>query len=543
MNEKDIEYIEFLEKIGNWGKEEWVTAYSSHRDEFELSTTYCALISNDNVKKSLENPSWDLSIGDGLPYFSSQFDDGKEICTYRTYADGQVVPLIIRRSFDGMKDGYWEISEEFRHYFNLYDDRPNNKFILIDENGDDEDVILVSEKEMKIKLRLIKEFLAVKNMSLAIFFDLHRSSEKTIEDLGIDEAHDHEKGADFIYSIGVSNQGFSLNDQVRSQGFLMGKKMISGLKDFDPSVFDKKDKTFVDFIIGIDDNGQGVTHTCDEKCLANFFGKNQGEPYFLTPIFFKREVLTKYYSQPGKYSVEDGYLRCGGKWGLRMDNNHSDYVMAFLGDLGHLSHTEQMHWRSFNVTTESRMSYTAWQRGFEVEFTDPERSDLFFKQKLVSFQKGWQSKFGWDLFKPLRKEDEHCFQSLRLPLTNEQKEFDEQVLSLTKLLIDSLNEKELLKGLPKENGAKGLRKLEMFLASKGIESDEMMEFLRNLQTLRSTSAAHRKGSRYEKLKAYFGIDEKDLPIVFDEILIKSIWFLNTLENRLLKEDDDADSVS
>jgi len=45
------------------------------------------------------------------------------------------------------------------------------------------------------------------------------------------------------------------------------------------------------------------------------------------------------------------------------------------------------------------------------------------------------------LFKPLAEEDGHYFKTLRVPLTKEQKEFDEQVLALTKIFIDSLNEK------------------------------------------------------------------------------------------------------
>lgn len=263
----------------------------------------------------------------------------------------------------------------------------------------------------------------------------------------------------------------------------MGEKMISGLKNFEPKMFGREEKKFVDFIIGID---------------------------------------------------EDGYLRCGGMWGLRMDNNHSDFVMASLGDLGHLSYMEQLHWRSFNVATKEKMSYTAWARGFEAKFTDPENSALFFKQKLSSFQEDWEKKFGWKFFRPLAKEDEHYFKSLRIPLTNEQKEFDEQVLALVKIFIDSLNEKELEKGLSLASGSKGIDKLEAFLNSKGARFNGMIEFLRNLQDLRSAGVAHLKGSKYEKVKSAFSIDDKDLSKVFDDIMIKCIWTLNTLDSHFIK---------
>ena len=523
MKELDLKFTDFLKEFDNLGKEEWVTVYSSHRNDFENITSYSALISESKVKESLEKPSWDLGIGDGLPGFYFHFENGKEVGIYYRNSYEGIEPLVIWRSFHGMKDGYWEVLEEFRHYFNLYEDRLHNKFILIDDNGDDEDVILMSDNKIKIKLRLIKEFLAVKKMRLALFFDFNRFSEKNIEELGIKKYYGHKKGDNFIYSIGARNWDSFGGDKKKSQGFLMGKKFISGLNDYQPKLFDKNDQKFIDFIIGVDENGKEITHTCNEDKLADFFGKNEGAPYFLTPVFFSKDVLTKYYAQPNKYSVEDGYLRCGGMWGLRMDNNHSEHVMAFLGDLGHLSYKEQLHWKSFNIATKGKISHTAWSRGFMAQFVDPEKSDLFFKQKLISFQKKWEDKFGWKLFLSLDKSDEHYFKSLHIPLTNEQKEFDEQVLSITKILIDSLNEKELTRNLTiKKVNQKGLDKLETFLLSKGMRFNSMMEFLRNLQTLRSTGVAHRKGKKYDKVKNFFEIEKKDLSVVFDDILIKCI---------------------
>lgn len=192
-----------------------------------------------------------------------------------------------------MKDDYWEVSEEFRYYFNLYEDRRNKKFILIDDNGDDEEVILMYDKEIKIKSRLIKEFLAVKKMCLALFFDFNRFSEKTIEELGIKEYYKHKKGDNFIYSVGARNRDVFGDDTMKSQGFLMGKKLIFGLKDFKPKLFSRDEKKFVDFIIGVDDDGNEITHTSNDDKLANFFGKNQGAPYFLTPVLFKKDVFYK----------------------------------------------------------------------------------------------------------------------------------------------------------------------------------------------------------------------------------------------------------
>jgi hypothetical protein len=94
-----------------------------------------------------------------------------------------------------------------------------------------------------------------------------------------------------------------------------------------------KPEEYVDFIIEVNEGGDDVLHTPNPETLENSFGKNPRSPNYLTPVFFSRDVLDKYYNQPSKYAVEDGYLRCGDLWGIRIDNHHDDKVIAWLGDL------------------------------------------------------------------------------------------------------------------------------------------------------------------------------------------------------------------
>lgn len=140
------------------------------------------------------------------------------------------------------------------------------------------------------------------------------------------------------------------------------------------------------------------------------------------------------------------------------------------------------------------------------------------------------------MFLPLPKEDEYHLKTLRIPLTNEQKEFDDQILSLTKILIDALNEKELAKELTSvKDEAKGIDKLDAFLQSKGVKLENMIQYMRDLQSLRSSGVAHLKGSKYERIKQTFGIGEKNLTDVFDDIMIRAIWTLNSLAKAFLSD--------
>ncbi len=543
MAELDLQFNDWVQGIENTlGKEEWVTVwFGSRRDTLEWVTMFSALIPNRMVSKSLNDTTWDLRIGGGFPGFSFTYRDGREVGKYHRFPDSGIEPLVFHRSFHGIKPDYMEVSAGFRHYFNFYEDKKESRLISIDNDGDEEDAALISEREIRIKLKFIKEFLAAKKMSLAIFFDIMRFSPKTLEELGIKERHDVIKKENSVYSLGVRKHEMEIYGRpIKSQGWINGKKIIPGLKDFKPILF-KENERYEEFIINVDAEGKEILHTCNPDELSNYFGRNPGSPHFLTPVFFRREVLSRYYGHPEKYSVEDGYLRCAGLWGLRMDNDHSEHVVVFLGDLGEsLSLKEQQYWKRFNITPQGLgISRTAWKRGFEAEFADPEKSDLYFKQKFSSFKKKWNRQFGWDLFKPLRAEDRHHLKSLRLPLTNDQKEFDEQVGSLTKILIDSLNEEGLGKGvaIQKEN-PKGIDKFEAFLKSKNLRFPEMVVFLGDLQALRSAGIAHRKGKNFDKIAKEFGVGEKELRKVFDDILIKAIRTLNSLDKALLKEEQE-----
>jgi hypothetical protein len=266
--------------------------------------------------------------------------------------------------------------------------------------------------------------------------------------------------------------------------------------------------------------------------LANYFGANPDAPNFLTPVFFRPEVLAKYYADPGKYSVEDGYLRCGSLWGLRMDNDHHDHVVVWLGDLGgDLSESERTYWRSFNIPPEGKgISTTNFKRAFAAQFADPVRPDLAFKQKLRSFNKGFQKANGWDFFLPLHQDDQHFLVGLRTLAKDSQAEFDSQLLALTKVLIDSLNEKAIAKGLTNLSpNDKGITKLEKYLEEHGIaDHAEHIKFLRVLQDLRSKSAAHRKGSSYDELIHKLGIPDQGQKTVFAGLLERASQWIDFL---------------
>ena len=153
-----------------------------------------------------------------------------------------------------------------------------------------------------------------------------------------------------------------------------------------------------------------------------------------------------------------------------------------------------------------------------------------FRREYEGFIPAWEATQGWRLFLPLSSEDAHLLATVRVPVTNAQNEFDEQVITLTKLLVDSLNESELKKRVGDLDAeAKGLRKLAAFLKETGFSDVEWaIEFLKNLQNLRSTGSAHRKGKNYEKIVGKLGIQLAKKGEAFEVLLRTAVDVLLAL---------------
>ncbi|MCL5772317.1 MAG: hypothetical protein M1479_08595 [Actinobacteria bacterium] len=524
----------------------WVTIYKNLDSVgmIDNGAIYCALVNNSNINNILDKYNWDLLIGHGRPGFEFYYKNNEERAEYKKFFEDGIEPFIYYRCEFGTKPSYLELSEEFRLYYNLFEeyiDIFNKNYIYIDSNGDEEVVVQIKPGEVIIKLRFIKNYISVRDMCLVVFFEMMRFSEKTVSELNIQKKNKTIKGGYYIYNhlIRDISSMHIRNDKIQS--WIMGKVIIKGLDNYKPSHEDEMDENYnkyTNFNIGYDENGNIKTCTCDENKLSNYFGKNPKAPHYLTPVYFSCEVLNKYYDNPQKYTVEDGCIYCKGTWSLRVDNSCRNYVVVFLGDLGKLNYKEQLYWKSYNINPEKGMSSTGFKRAFLGMFTDPNNPDLYFKMRFKQFNEKWKNKFGWILFKTLSKEDEHYFSTFHLLTSeNNDKEFDGQILAITKIIIDSLNEKELQKSIENlEKDEKGIDKFEKFLITRNLNSPDMIQFLRNLQSLRSTTVAHRRSIKNKKaleILKYFDIGKKSLKDVLEDIIVRVIWIFNTLENRLL----------
>ena len=537
---------------------EMVTVHQWVKNGSHEYAIYCALIPSYKIEQALSDPAdWDLHFYRGTP---SAVGVGQ--FQYLRYGnDNQIEPLVINREFNesqinyGKRTEYSEISEEFRLFHNLYYDKEKDEYIKVDDEGNEHRVIVVEPNHIRIRFKELRQFLAIKEMYLSIQFRYYEFSKYSLGALGASEDEikkQRETTTDgeicwahsYYTKIHESEQAFSV---------LEGKRLIEPLpkskSDF-PGFAEEPKKKHVKFIVGIDENGEEIRHTCNPTKL-NRYGNNPDALSDLTLVHFQKRVLEKYYHEPSKYSVEDSRVSCPW-WAVCIDNHHADKVIVLLRDLSSLPYKEQLHWQSHNILPEGKLSKSYFDRNIKVLPTDADQPEHLFKQRYEHLRKESEKYLGWQLLRPLDPRDEHHLKRLRVPSTDEQSDFDNLVLSLTKILIDSLNEKELKKLISLEqeqnltpNQQESLKKsigcLEIALSCCGVEdAADHIAFLRKLQSLRSAGSAHLKGSKYKKIAKDFGIESQSLRAVFAGILSKALdvldYFIFLLRSRQINRE-------
>ncbi|MCH7872798.1 MAG: hypothetical protein IID33_13970 [Planctomycetes bacterium] len=231
---------------------EMVTVCWSDRNAGHEYGIYCGLIPTARIEESLGDPCWDLTHGRGLPG-ATQFtdDDGNAGTEYLRYGDWHIEPLVIDRDFHGMRPDYTEISEEFRLFHRLYDDREQNHFIKFDDDGNEILVATIEPNRVQVRLKELRQFLAIKEMHLAIQFDCREHSTHSLENLGLKEGGNDSRDGLLCWGLNYGDGRGSSSYQSFSR--LLGKRLIPPLpKDksgFWPYAVEEL-KQRVEFIIG-----------------------------------------------------------------------------------------------------------------------------------------------------------------------------------------------------------------------------------------------------------------------------------------------------
>ncbi|GAB5550205.1 MAG: hypothetical protein SangKO_099650 [Sandaracinaceae bacterium] len=515
------------------GAETWLTVHSYVDAPMYDGAVFSALIPNDRVEHALKDPGWDLLVGDGLPDFSV----GRDGRRYHSWTTGHgILPLVLVRGFHIPIEGVQrvELLEEFRLFHDLAYVPRRQEYLEVSSSTPTVIARRVDGR-MEVRRTAIRQFLAAKEMHLALFFHKTQMSDELVDSVPTADRDIRVVTSDLIYELAVCPWHGSTPGKSFSK--FIGKRMVPPLPLEAVGVRPYGEvREYADFIVGLDDADAFVTYSCEPDGL-----KNPSSPGRYAPIHFRRDVLAKYYADSSLYTVGDGRLHCGSLWSLRMDNDHPDRVIVHLVDLGYLPYDEQVYWKSYNIEPEGGLSQTAWERGVRGNFADTSEPALALQQTYTTVNRLWEAELEWPLFLPLSKDDRHNLEGLRVPLNDSAAEFDGQVQALTKAMVDSLNEKAVraaaaAAGVELDGNVPGISKLSALLDATGFDATEHgfdadagpVPFMRGLQKLRSSGSAHRKGKTYAKVAEGLGIEDRGRVAVMRELLVTGTRVLNVL---------------
>ena len=534
LDKSYIYQVSIREWIENdWDKGIFVPVYGGRKDDKWDIFFQSYLVPADRTEEQLKTDTYDAYglLRPGVTVYGA-WDSG-EAAYYKWGNNVSIEPLVIKRDYNDLARDNIEIVEEFRFLFNLYYNSQSKEYVDLEN---DTSVVKISDDNLvSIHKRYLKSYLAIKNMALIIHIDSRCTD--IVEDIFPTDSFDYRNDDNTVFytvNIGRGHNGI----QEENFSILFGKKVLFGCKLKDCNIWPYNEKKqYIEFIVGVDDNGRELHYTCDPSKLSNYFGANPDAPHYLTPIFFDSAVLSKYYSNPEKYKVDDGIIRCGTLWSLYIDNQNTGYVSAYLGDLGRNlpSEQEQYYWRGFNKALDAKLSTTKFKRDFMALPASSQSQDFVFKNTYVKTNRQFAEKAGWPLFLELDEQDRYNFEGLRIPINNSIVEMDMLVLSLVKVLLDSLNEKEIVSHLTGtyEKLVGSISKLEVWFQEKQLTGyQDHIKFLRNLQELRSSGTGHRKGKSYQKISKVFDIQKENYTETFSNILESATLFLNYINTHI-----------
>lgn len=383
-----LEFLKFEDwvSIREFEDSAWVVVARSIRSGDTDLGTFSLLaktISEDKYQKILSNPDWEAHVDFGQPTFWTKGGSKRiffELGNAKRIEGILFEPFVFFRDFYGIQPARYEVVQNFLLYHNLYFVKEESMYKNLDDDGEEFDVIAVEEradrKEIKVNTKFLRDYLAARRMILVRQHDFRRWSNQPLKSIFGDKKSEEFNYHDPIlynYTVWVRNERLSADTECFSR--LLGKDIVKPFTkpDYSHVWFTdewKSKRQYCKFIIALDDEGNYVEETCNEDDLNDSF-VNTGKAHALTPVFFKRDVLKKYYDNPSKYSVDARCLRCLALWRIEIDTNRKDLVYAWLGDLGRIPYKEQLHWHQYNVPPQGGITEHRWKMDFLAEFADP----------------------------------------------------------------------------------------------------------------------------------------------------------------------------
>jgi hypothetical protein len=273
-----------------------------------------------------------------------------------------------------------------------------------------------------------------------------------------------------------------------------------------------------------------------------------GERPFLVPVFFKKQVLTKYFFDPAYkiqfHSETYGTIFPEDDFYISFGINPNGLVIMWLGDIDKLSEKERLYLLSYNVPSDHNIASEFYDAQINVEWTDPIKEVEIFIQK-SKLNLIFKNKFGFFLFSnnqsDINEELDNlyglCSKYKKLLIAGED-EFKKIIEEWNENLIEDLNLKELKKFLNNEEKDVGsIKLLEKFIKEKLNEKENLIMPYFVLYDLRIWATHKDCQYKFNSSLTRLKISEQykdNYQIIYKKLIEEIIKFHNILLKRIEK---------
>lgn len=463
---------------------DWIPIEEYYFEDHRHGGRGAVLVEAADVSKVLNDDTW---IGDGLGSIGiwtnrdghQQFDKG---LTVRD-RDIEVDFLVQVRQQHGLRNPIVEISHSFLWYWDAIES--DDGWYYLDQAGQDQQLIRyrVTMNAWRVEVRALELRRYLADAQQVLVAQVDHVSKVAGDAFQEDESSFKNDWAQFNWWCAVD----LLTGDRPHTSRLLGKYIISGSMSAASPRWDRSDEDIIhpEFVYGIDSTtGCSIKHTCDPDQLGSYFDGDDSHIHYLTPVNFSPNVLSKYTSEPDRYHVEPGYLRCLDLWGVRFSFNTAGLVEVYLGDIGRdIPSQEWPHWVTHNVRPEGQMSEDRFRRDFLAQFASGDHPTEDLKRLRVEINSHAEPILGGPIWRELNEPDKTEFERL-FPSTTAQS-LKLAILLLCKALVEAIDQRSIVKYLgSKVPDESRLSSLERLLDSLG-GNREVLEPLRALQQVRS----------------------------------------------------------
>jgi hypothetical protein len=511
----------------------WLTIAEYFFTENIHGGTGCVLIDPAHSAAALSDTSWvGRDLGEVTIWGTGEFEDGLAVADRGVAAEffvqankpvGASVPTI-------------EVRHPFLWYWDAFPIK--NEWRYLNRAGRDQDLIRwqVTEDSWKVEVRTLefRQFLAASGRSAVVQIDY------TTKINGDDfERFDDGFRRDWAYFEFFATHERSMGARPAFSG-IHGQYVITGLRNSRVPRMEEREQEqdYPTFIYGIDtETGHPLTHTSDPDKLGTYYDKDSTRLHYLTPIYFKREVLQPYASEPTRYQLSSSRLSCLNLWGVEISFNSIGLVEVYLGDLGRrLPSDEWGHWRTYNVPPEGAMDEGRFRRDFLNQWA--KSKDVVGDLRRARDEAAAVSTelLGAPIWRQLNGDIKAEFDSLIGPLAEGRTSLGPALLTLTKVLVDAIDTAALKPYVKTaEKGDQSIRLLQKYADQLGDTSD-ITAILRELQSFRSKGGvAHLAGSQSDRAAAALRIDGLSSMEAFESVAVRATECILAIKDLSSKE--------